>query len=240
MSIQKIQQHYNEFANIYDDRYDSPRGKIYHQHLCNHLIKRLPNKKILLDIGCGTGLFMNQYVVGGGRAVGIDISSGMVHHGRQRCPENEFCIGTANMLPFQDATFDAITSLLAFSYIPDPDTMLRESYRVLKPGGQIAICTLSRTVLTSIVPLAYRIGEQLKIKSVCVGDFGEHYYTNDEMTSLLLKAGFKKISVSRCTFAHIGLADPIFKLTRMVEPIIEEKFPSLAYNVCVTGQKPNN
>ncbi|MFY9195530.1 MAG: ubiquinone biosynthesis protein UbiE, partial [Methanoculleus sp.] len=73
---------------------------------------------------------------------------------------------------------------------------------------------------------------------VGVGDFDEHYYTNGELAGLLEDAGFTDVSVTRCSFAHVNLADPIFALAQKVEPIIEEKLPYLAYNVCAAGKKP--
>ncbi len=236
--MNKVQQHYDEVADIYDDRYDDHRGRSYHRHISDHVMSVLPKGGLLLDVGCGTGLFVERYIEEGGRAVGLDISPGMVRHGRRRCPESGFCVGTAEVLPFHDRTFDALASLLAFSYVPDPEAMLAESYRVLKPGGRIAICTLSRTVFTSIVPLIYHLGEMVGLKEVGVGDFDERYYTNEEIASLLEDAGFVDIEVSRCSFAHLKLTDPVFALARRVEPIIEEKLPYLAYNVCAAGKKP--
>ena len=236
--MNKVQQHYDEIADIYDDRYDGHRGRSYHRHISDHVMSVLPKGGFLLDLGCGTGLFVERYIQEGGRAVGLDISPGMVRHGRQRCPVSGFCVGTADVLPFRDGTFDALASLLAFSYVPDPEAMLEESYRVLKPGGRIAICTLSRTVFTSIVPVIYQVGEKVGLKKVGVGDFNERYYTNGEIACLLEDAGFAEISVGRCSFAHLNLADPVFSLARKVEPFVEENLPYLAYNVCAAGKKP--
>jgi ubiquinone/menaquinone biosynthesis C-methylase UbiE len=238
--VKKVQQHYDEVADVYDDRYDGRRGKCYHRHISDHVMRELPKGGFLLDLGCGTGLFVQRYVEEGGRAVGLDISPGMVRHGRQRCPESGFFVGTADVLPFKDATFDALASLLAFSYVPNPEAMLRECFRVLKPGGRIAVCTLSRTAFTSIVPIAYQMGEKVGLKKVGVGDFDEHYYTNAEIAELFEDAGFEDVSVSRCSFAHLNLADPVFNLARKVEPFVEEKLPYLAYNVCAAGKKPEN
>ena len=98
----------------------------------------------LLDIGCGTGLFVERYIESGGSAIGLDISSKMIEKARCRCMECDYAIGTGEKIPFCDNSFDAVSSLLVFSYIKDPETMLNEAYRVLKPGGKIAICTLGK------------------------------------------------------------------------------------------------
>ena len=70
----KIRRHYDTVADTYDHHYDHHRGKKYHTHLSNHLIKALPAGGNLLDIGCGTGLFVEKYIQKGGSGTGIDIS----------------------------------------------------------------------------------------------------------------------------------------------------------------------
>ena len=70
----KIRKHYDTVADTYDHHYDHHRGKKYHTHLSNHLIKALPEGGNLLDIGCGTGLFVEKYIQHGGQGTGLDIS----------------------------------------------------------------------------------------------------------------------------------------------------------------------
>ncbi|MDD1639177.1 MAG: class I SAM-dependent methyltransferase [Methanomicrobiales archaeon] len=225
-------------APVYDMRYDSEMGRAYHRHISSALLERLPRGKYLLDLGCGTGLFMRRYGETGGDAIGLDISRGMIENARGRCNGFEFCMGTAEELPFRDQTFDAISCLLAFSYLTNPSWMLAEASRILKPGGKIAVCTLSRTMLTSLVPAIYRLGELIDVRHIGVGDFGERYYTEDEMVILFSEAGFHDIRVKRVSFAHISLKKPIFEIARKMEPFVEQRMPSLAYNILATGRKP--
>ena len=242
--MKKVQAHYDEVAEIYDGRYDGKRGRDYHGHLSQRVMAWLPPGGQLLDIGCGTGLFIERYVGTSGpdgstgSAVGLDISAGMIEKARLRSPASDFLVGTAEVLPFKDGEFDAIASMLAFSYVPHPERMLEESYRVLRPGGAIAICTLGRNALTSVVPAIYRIGEKMDVHRIGMGDFGEHYYNEEEMEALLADAGFTGVSVQRCSFAHLNLATPLYDLAKKVEPFIEARMPYLAYNVCAVGQKP--
>jgi ubiquinone/menaquinone biosynthesis C-methylase UbiE len=234
---EKIRKHYDTVADTYDFHYDHHRGKKYHTHLSNHLLNVLPRGGNLLDIGCGTGLFVEKYIQNGGQGTGLDISEKMVAKARHRCPDCEFIVGTGEKLPFDNDSFDAVSSVLVFSYVKDPVAMLAEVYRVLKPGGSVALCTLGKKLITSGIPSLYKIGEKIKIKHVVMKDFGEHYYNEKEMLSLFDTTGFCEIDVKWCSFAHIDMIDPIFSLATKVEPFVEKSVPQLAYNIFVSAKK---
>ncbi len=235
---EKIQQHYDQISDQYDHHYDYSKGRCYHIHVSKHLMQMIPDRGFLLDVGCGTGLFVEKYIADGGTAVGIDISRGMIRQACRRCRQTDFTVGVGETLPFADETFDSIASLLAFSYMKDPQRMLAESYRVLKPGGTIAICTLGKKLLTAGIPAIYQLGDKLHINHVAAHDFGERYFNEDEMTGLFTGAGFIDVETNWCSFAHKGLIDPLFKFAQRVEPFVERRLPQLAYNICVKGTKP--
>ncbi len=234
----KVQQHYDEMAEIYDSRYDHRRGRAYYSHISRHVMSCIPRRGRLLDVGCGTGLFMHRYTSLGGSAVGLDISRGMISRARARNRSSDFSTGNAEMLPFREESFDAVASLLAFSYLKNPGQMLEEAWRVLAPGGTLAICTLGRNLLTSGLPAVYSLGEVMRIRHVGMGAFGERYYAPAEMTTLLETAGFCDVFARKCSFAHINLVDPLYAIARRIEPFVEEKIPSLAYNLIASGKKP--
>ena len=233
----KIRRHYDMVADTYDHHYDHHRGKKYHTHLSNHLMKALPESGNLLDIGCGTGLFVEKYIRQGGHGTGLDLSGKMVAKARRRCPDCEFIVGTGEKLPFADCSFNAVSSVLVFSYVREPAAMLSEVYRVLEPGGSVALCTLGKKLITSGIPSLYKIGEKIRIKHVVMRDFGEHYYDEKEMNTLFDNAGFCNIDVKWCSFAHIDMIDPIFSLASRVESFVEKSMPQLAYNIFVSAKK---
>jgi ubiquinone/menaquinone biosynthesis C-methylase UbiE len=236
----KIQEHYDTIADVYDHHYDQPRGRFYHTHISNYIMHALPQGGKLLDIGCGTGLFVERYIEAGGSAIGIDISRKMIEKARRRCTECDYTLGTGEKIPFYDNSFDAVSSLLVFSYIKDPEMMLNEAYRVLKPGGKIAICTLGKKLLTWGIPAIYHISEKMNVNHVVMKNFGEHYYDRKEMKDLFYNAGFSDITVQWCSFAHIDMMDPLFLIAQKIEPFVERRVPQLAYNICVSGEKPRN
>jgi len=234
----KIQEHYDTIADVYDHHYDERRGRRYYTHLSTHILDALPRTGKLLDIGCGTGLFVEKYVGDGRSAVGLDISRKMIERARRRCGACDYTVGTGERIPFCDETFNAVSSLLVFSYVRDPEAMLQEAYRVLKPGGAIAICTLGKKLLTMGIPAIYHIGEKMNVRHVVMKNFGERYYDREEMHQLFTQAGFSDVRVKWCSFAHIDMIDPLFHLAQKIEPFVEKRVPQLAYNICVSGKKP--
>ena len=60
--------------------------------------------------------------------------------GRERHPEIEFVEGDAQQLPFDDASFDAVTISFGLRNVNDPHQALAEMLRVLVPGGRLVIC----------------------------------------------------------------------------------------------------
>jgi ubiquinone/menaquinone biosynthesis C-methylase UbiE len=235
---EKIRKHYDTIADTYDHHYDHHRGKNYHTHISNTMMRALPEGGNLLDIGCGTGLFVEKYRQHGGTATGLDISRKMIEQARKRCTDSEFAVGTGEKIPFRDNSFNAVSSLLVFSYVRDPAGMLSETYRVLQPGGAISLCTLGKKFITRGIPAIYQISEKMNIKHVVMKDFGEHYYDEKEMFDLFSQAGFTDIRISWCSFAHIDMFDPIFHLATKMEPFVEKRVPQLAYNICASGKKP--
>lgn len=235
---EKIRNHYDTVADTYDHHYDHHRGRNYHTHISNHLMNDLPRAGSLLDIGCGTGLFVEKYIRHGGHATGLDISSRMIAKALHRCPGCDFVVGTGEHLPFPDNSFDAVSSVLVFSYVRNPGLMLSEVFRVLRPGGSVALCTLGKKLITRGIPALYHISEKIKVKHVVMKDFGEHYYDEREMRDLFSTAGFDEVNVRWCSFAHIDMIDPIFHLAKKVEPFVEKRVPQLAYNIFVSGKKP--
>ena len=97
----------------------------------------------VLDVGTGSGLVAIVAAQQGARAVGADPTPELLAKAKENAalaghPDIEWQEGTAEALPFRDATFDVVLSQYAHMFSPQPEAAAREMLRVLKPAGRIA------------------------------------------------------------------------------------------------------
>ena len=96
----------------------------------------------VLDVGCGTGVLAREAAarVGpSGRVTGLDLNEGMLAVARRLRPEIDWRQGDALDLPFAERAFDVVVSQFALMFFPDRPRALREMWRVLAPGGRLAV-----------------------------------------------------------------------------------------------------
>jgi SAM-dependent methyltransferase len=99
----------------------------------------------LLDVACGSGAFLAQHAGHVRRVAGIDLSDVQVplaHRAlRERIAAGSATVvhGDASSLPWPDESFTAVTCVSSFEVFPDPEKVLAEMFRVLRPGGRVAV-----------------------------------------------------------------------------------------------------
>lgn len=98
----------------------------------------------VLDVGCGTGVFLRMCADRGATVSGIDASEGLLEVAAERVPEAELCHGDMQYLPYEDDSFDVVTGFTSFFFADDMVAALREAGRVARPGAPIAIQTMGR------------------------------------------------------------------------------------------------
>ncbi len=124
----------------------------------NTLQRRLLDKVALspddhvLDIGCGTGQTSTYVVERAGTVEGVDISEPQLSRARRKPVAARFLRADAEHLPFPDDTFDAVVSVGAVIYFPNPVAALVEARRVTRPGGSILVAGFNRPQFPSLVP----------------------------------------------------------------------------------------
>jgi len=100
-----------------------------------------PGRRVL-DVATGTGVLARavaERVAPGGTVVGIDINDGMLAVAKRVAPHIDWRLGRAEALPFDAASFDAVVSQFGLMFFEDRVAALREMWRVLRPGGRLAV-----------------------------------------------------------------------------------------------------
>jgi SAM-dependent methyltransferase len=101
-------------------------------------VRIAPDQRVL-DIGCGTGVFLRLVADRGAVPFGLDASEALLEVARQRVPDAELVVGEMEQLPYDDDTFDVVTGFNSFFFAADLVGALREAGRVGKPGAPVVI-----------------------------------------------------------------------------------------------------
>jgi arsenite methyltransferase len=164
----------------------------------------LKEGEIVLDLGCGAGLdlyFYARTVGEKGKVYGLDISGDMVSKARQNMEivgikNVEISVGESDNLSFNDNFFDVVASNGIYNLSPDKETVMKEVYRVLKPGGRTVFCEI---VLKD--PLSEDERKSHSDWFRCIGGA----LVEKDFLALMEKTGFKNMEViSRCRNARTG------------------------------------
>jgi len=134
MKEDATRRYYDEFSGWYERE----RGRGYHA-LIDDLEVRVVEEHLrggrALEVGCGTGLILERVARVAERAVGVDLSAGMLQQAKAR--GLDVMQGLATALPFADASFDVTYSFKVLAHVPEIELALAEMARVTRPGGVV-------------------------------------------------------------------------------------------------------
>ncbi|HTA32089.1 MAG TPA: methyltransferase domain-containing protein [Solirubrobacteraceae bacterium] len=123
----------------------------YAPWLCETLAYDSSTGRDVLDVGCGQGIDLVEYARAGARATGVDLTPRHVELARSHIEamglEASVLEADAERLPFEDASFDRVSSNGVLHHTPDMPAALREILRVLRPGGEARIIVYNKRSL---------------------------------------------------------------------------------------------
>ena len=148
----------------------------------------------VLDLGSGAGFdcFLAARAVGRtGRVIGVDMTDAMLrkarHNAQKAAIDNvEFRKGEIEHLPVDNDAVDVIISNCVVNLSPEKKAVLHEAYRVLKPGGRLAISDV-----VALRPLPEAIRNDPDLQCACVGGA----VTVQELRHMLEAAGFERVRI---------------------------------------------
>ena len=166
----------------------------------------------VLDLGSGAGFdaFIAAQAVGPeGRVIGVDMTPEMIAQARENASnagvENvEFRRGLIEQMPVEDGTVDVLISNCVINLSPDKQAVFREAFRVLRPGGRLAV---SDIVLTE--PLPAVVADNIAAYVGCVAGAS----LLDDYLGYMRDAGFEEIAVaeSRQAVESLSEDDPVVR-----------------------------
>jgi SAM-dependent methyltransferase len=165
----------------------------------------------ILDAGCGTGKFFSMEFArrAGCRLVGTDLRGDLSVNS-----EIDFGVrAELNALPFADGSFDVVNCRLVIEHVDFPDAVLKEFYRVLKPGGRLAIFTPNLLhyfgAAASLTPQWFHVWFNSRVRGFDDEDtFPTRYRANTRrrLRKLFVKSGFTSADISMVEGAPSVLA----------------------------------
>lgn len=128
---------YNSIAKSYDQRYNLNTCPGIQKVLRAHVSSERPWR--VLEVGCGTGFWLEVLKEAGCIVSGLDASEGMLALARSRLGDVDLRHGTAESLPWPNDVFQFVFMVNALHHFSDPFKSIQEGVRVLKPGGALVI-----------------------------------------------------------------------------------------------------
>lgn len=107
----------------------------------------------ILDLGCGAGFLSNPLAARGWNVTGIDVSESSIAVAtrRDRTRSVRYLVGDARRLSFADESFDVVCAMDFLEHVDDPQRVIGEAARVLRPRGLFIFHTYNRTLLSWLV-----------------------------------------------------------------------------------------
>jgi ubiquinone/menaquinone biosynthesis C-methylase UbiE len=146
---------FDEWPETYDRWFTTPIGSLVRRYETELVLNLLSPKQgeIILDAGCGTGIFTLDILSSGSKVIGLDLSLPMLRRAEKKLKGYPFQIVLADMLnlPFPESFFDKVVSVTALEFVEEGKAAVGELFRVTKRGGRIVVATLN-----SLSPWALR------------------------------------------------------------------------------------
>ncbi len=175
--------------------------KIWHHLKISSAKKVLKNYQFnnLLDIGCASGYMLSNLtsVNPSAKYYGVDVYKEAINFAKKHYPSIVFKVGSAEKLPFGNASFDMITFYEAIEHVQDPLSSLKEIKRVLNKNG---VCILAMDSGNLLFRLTWFVWENTKGKIWKGAHL--HPFHHSELEELIKKVDLK---IKKKFFTHLGM-----------------------------------
>ena len=190
-----------------------------------------------LEVGCGTGVFLEAAATTGADIVALDLSADLLAQARARVHADgkvRLSLGNAEQMPFRDRSFDAAYGSSILNHL-NIDAALAEIHRVLRPGGRIVFA--EPNILNPQVAVMFHMGLTKKYFGVSPDEMA---FSRFRAARALRQAGFAEVKVKPFDFLHPATPAAVMGAVARVGRALE-KIPLLneiAGSMVITATKP--
>jgi SAM-dependent methyltransferase len=170
----------------------------------------LDEEHLLLDAGCGSGMFSNMAISTGAQVIGIDAAPGLLDLARIRNPKNNFLEEDLEAMPFIENSFHVVTGFNSFQYAGNFEKAIAEAKRVLKPGGRLVMAIWDKPEMSDATNVLKAISTLLPPPPP--GTPGPFALSEDgKVEDVFDRMGLKTVYKTRvmCPFLYASISDGV-------------------------------
>jgi len=167
---------------------DEKRTDLWKRRLA--IIRTITNKGTILDVGAGIGTFLHLAKQEGYIANGTETSETATHIAQKLYGLSLAC-GQLADIHYTDASFDIVTMWHVLEHVPMPSQIIKECFRILKPGGHLVIAVPNDLELKGIIGEC--IGRSRYKPITFCDEIHLTYFTTKSLNTALIKSGFNVI-----------------------------------------------
>lgn len=224
---------YDTIAEKYDDEYHYNLALAENQFITDLIKKENIHEGNVLDLGCGTGLFLDYIPKDKSQYYGIDISSNMLNKMKEKHPgANAVKMNITDIVKnFRMNSFDSVISLFgSLAYIEDTGEAIDGIYNLLKPGGKFFLMVPTEKYITRRNFIGNKFNSDIKL-STYTSDCAKKYFSKFSQTKIKgfnLFAEFlpEKLTVNFCK-----------SYLKFEQTILGRLFPYRHYYLLISGIK---
>jgi ubiquinone/menaquinone biosynthesis C-methylase UbiE len=216
LSKSQVLQHFDgmaihgDWSKLYDQDQDDMTNysfRIRRERVVELLDPILRPGMHVLDVGCGTGIMAPLVLRRKAHYQGVDLSRNMIHEARQKHLGTEasegsvaFTVADVERMPLPDAHYDVLLALGLLEYFENPQRVVDEIIRVVKPGGSVIVSvpnvlcvdTLTSWLFSPILTTPMKYLRRMRGRATQASNYRNHKYRPTKLDKMFLARGFRK------------------------------------------------
>ena len=243
MSVQSVIKLQSEEHDIINpDFFASKEDYVIHlMHLSDYQrAQSIVSDKVVLDLGCNSGYGTNLLSEKAIKIIGVDVSSLAIETAKSKYKKNNlnFQLVDGIKLPFEDATFDAVTSFQVIEHLVDYEIYFNEIKRVLRPSGVLILTTPNAEIRVKSGQKPWNRFHVHEFSIVELGELVKKYFDFSTVIGQHANGLSYSTEYERCIRARDAIVSKRFTIKRFIRDSLPD--PLVEYLRSLKSKAPSN